>query len=714
MTPSYFTWNKDDPAGMAAASAAYMQAAPVLLKRESAQADASTYRNIRAPNVSVRDGFDRQDYDWFRPGEMLPVRDDEIICACMQAYERFAVVRTVIDLMADFAVKGVDVVHPRERVEKFGREWFAKVNGPERSERLLNMLYRAGNVVVKRQTASIPEARLDALRANAGDIQIKTKVHLPPNEIPLGYTILDPRAVRAIGGELSPFIGAAAIRYAVAIPKNLSERLRRPQGFDQSLVNLVPASILNAATNKDRLVPIPPNKVATLFYKKDDFQVWAKPLLYPLLDKLLLYEKMMLADRAALDGAISHIRLWKLGSLEHRIFPSEPAIQRLADMLMNNVGGGSIDLIWGPELTLEETKTDVHQFLGEAKYAPVLQAIYQGLGVPPSLTGTGKEGGFTNNVVSMKVLQERLEYGRMLVSNFWLTELELVRSRFGFREPFQLVFDQPSFTDEASMLKLFIDLADRDYVSLEALQERFGTIPEIEEVRMRRETKARKAGRLPPKAGPYHLDSQQQGTLERSFVQQGVVTPSQVGIDYQPPKAGEKTPAEQTADVKTKNATIKASKPRKPAGRPVGAKDGGGRKQKKVLPRSKAEELAFAIAWADEAFGLVEKHLKAPFLAARGHQNMRQLTAAEAAEFAGFTFATLCAVPVGARVTRESMRELLSGPPVHVPSQVEELYRAAVGRYVAAEGHPPAAEKDRQMKASVYALYAASTDDQES
>jgi hypothetical protein len=641
----------------------------------------------------------------------------------MQAYDRFAVVRTVIDLMADFAVKGIEVSHPAARVEKFGREWFKRVRGPERSERILNMLYRSANVIVKRQTTAIPKpnmdalrARADALRARGADVSVRTRVQLPANEIPFGYTVLDPRAVKVVGGELAPFVGETALRYAVAVPEKLAQKLRRPSAAERTLVDMLPPSVLDAAT-RNKLIPIPENKVATLFYKKDDFQLWAKPLLYPLLDKLLLYDKMMLADRAALDGAVSHIRLWKLGSLEHRIFPNDAAVQRLADMLMNNVGGGSIDLIWGPELTLEETKTDLSKFLGEGKYASVLQAIFQGLGIPPSLTGSGKEGGFTNNAVSMKVLQERLEYGRMLVTNFWEGELELVRSRFGFRDPFTLTFDQPTFTDEAGLLRLFIDLADRDYVSLEALQERFGAVPEIEAARLRREANARRDGRLPPKAGPYHADSQQKANLERTFVTQGVVTPDQVGIEYPEKKPGAKTFLEQTAQNEAKKAKVAAratpaATGKKPAGRPAGTKDSS-RKQKVVRPRAGAAEAAHAVAWAESALGRLEDLLKPAFLAARGKKNMRQLTAAESAEFAGFAFAALCAVPVGARVTRESLRELLSGPALRVPPGVADLHRAAVARFVETEGHPPAAEKDRQLKASVYALYAAPVEDQE-
>ena len=46
--------------------------------------------------------------------------------------------------------------------------------------------------------------------------------------------------------------------------------------------------------------------------------------------------------------------------------------------------------------------------LGSEKYTSVLNSIYAGLGVPPTLTGMATNGGgFTNNFISLKTLVER-------------------------------------------------------------------------------------------------------------------------------------------------------------------------------------------------------------------------------------------------------------------------------------------------------------------
>src|SRR5262249_23925862 len=56
---------------------------------------AGTFRNIDTPNVSVRDGFNRADCDYFRPGERLPTETKLIQTACRDAYKRFGIVRNM-------------------------------------------------------------------------------------------------------------------------------------------------------------------------------------------------------------------------------------------------------------------------------------------------------------------------------------------------------------------------------------------------------------------------------------------------------------------------------------------------------------------------------------------------------------------------------------------------------------------------------------------
>ena len=182
---------------------------------------------------------------------------------------------------------------------------------------------------------------------------------------------------------------------------------------------------------------------------------------------------------------ILNIRIFKIGNLEHKIAPTKAAASKLASILGNNVGGGTMDLVWGPDIELIESKTNVHQFLGEGKYTPHLNAIYAGLGIPPTLTGTYGAAGTTNNFISLKTLTQRLEYGRDVLSEFWNKEMTIVQQAMGFKEPAHLEYDRMDLSNEEAEKALLVQLADRNLISEELLQTRFDMDPDMEEIQDR-------------------------------------------------------------------------------------------------------------------------------------------------------------------------------------------------------------------------------------
>lgn len=654
----------------------------------------NTFRNISQPNVSVREGFDRRDYDFFRPGEQIPTKDVDIIGACMQAYDRIGIVRNIIDMMSEFACQGIDLVHPNPRIEKFFKEWFNKVNGKERTERILNMLFRAGNVVVKRSTARLAEDDAAALqKGKAADVKPDIAKAPDPMEIPWEYTIFNPLSVDVFGQELAPFLGTKYFRYGVRVSEIVSKKIKKPEvTVEKQMLTKLPKEVLNLARQGGKLIPLPPEKTVAIYYKRDDWQVWARPMTYAILEDLIMLRKMKLADLAALDGAVSYIRLWKLGSLDHKILPTEAAIARLADMLMNNVGGGSIDLIWGPELQLQETSTDISKFLGEEKYRPILNNIFAGLGIPPGLTGLPAPGGFGNNFVSLQTLVERLQYGRDLLIRFWANEIRIVQQAMGFRLPAQVVFDQQTLTDEAAQQRLLIDLSDRGLISDEALQERFNFIPEIERVRIRRESRMRANDNLPAKVGPFNADIKD--AVKKIFAQNGYMTPEDFGLEAsgQPKNAGGQPVSDNL-------------KGQPGQGRPPGAGDTKPRQRREVKPEKPVQaEYAAAFVWADSAHRQVCELTQPAYLKSIGKKNLREASAEEIEALEEFRFAALCQFSVGEEVTKEKLKEVLAKP-INVPAPVHELHKETINRFVASKGSMPTAEERRRIEASVYAIY---------
>lgn len=693
--PLFVTWDENDPKSKQYALA---QSTYVDSLHHTAKAG-NSFQNIAQPNVSVRESFDRRDYDYFRPGESIPVIEKDIISACMQAYERIGIVRNVIDMMAEFACQGIDLVHPNEKIQTFYREWFAKINGPERTERLLNMLYRSGNVVVKRSTAKLKNSDVENLQQGlAADMPVGDPIKSTRNEIPWGYTIYNPVTIEVFGEELVPFLGPNSFRYGVRIPETILKKIKNPKDtIEKDVLSGISLQSLTAVSQGGKALPLPEDKTIAIYYKRDDWQVWARPMLYCILEDLMMLKKMKLADLAALDGAVSHIRVWKLGSLEHKILPTEAAIGRLADMLMNNVGGGSIDLIWGPELDFKETSTDVVQFLGEEKYKPILNAIFAGLGIPPSLTGLPVGQGFSNNYISLRTLIERLEYGRQLMISFWDKEIKIIQQAMGFKLPAQIVFDQHTLSDEAAEKRLLIDLMDRDLISEEAIQERFDFIPEIESVRRKREMRKRESGKLPQKAGPWH-NPQRIDDLKKMWVQMGIMTPKDFDIELSSDNnIQEPVPVSQNNNSSNEQAGISGQ------GRPVGVKDDQKRKKKIVKPKT-AAKLVEAMSWAESSQKIISEYVNAAYLSSLKKKSLRELSSQEFSSLEKTKFHILCQLNVLQDVDKKTIGEILSKE-MHIPKKILTIFNIALNNYINKEGNNPSTEIRRKIEASSVAIY---------
>ena len=575
-------------------------------------------------NRSVRPQYGRDDYYAFRPGEKPPQKHKHIIKMCMDAYEKVGIVRNIIDLMGDFGCQGVNIVHENKSVEKFYQQWFNRIGGKERSERFLNLLYRSGNVFAYRSNAKITPQISKYIKSIGSDV----KVELPQfekNSIPWRYNFFNPLSINLKDGVTSLFVGSKHFNLNVGpFVDNFKDG-----SVPSKILETLPPEVKERIRRGDKTVPLDPERLIVHYYKKDDWSQWANPLIYAILDDIIMLEKMRLADMSALDGAISNIRLWTLGNLDHKILPNKTAINKLRDILASNVGGGTMELVWGPELTYEESNSQVYKFLGSEKYTSVLNSIYAGLGVPPTLTGmAGNGGGFTNNFISLKTLVERLQYGRDQLTNFWANECEIIRKAMGFRKSPHIVYDQMSLSDEAAEKNLLIQLADRDIISNETVLERFKEIPQVEKVRLKREDKERGAG-FPKKASPFHNANHDQD-MEK---------------------------IEKQGELNRKNLEVR-NRQTNQNGRPPQKKDDGPRKKRVDTPKSKPGTAEF-ILWSNEAFEKISEITNKAFLINKNKTNLRNLTKAEAFDLENLKIDILCSLPIMSKVTPKAVIDIL-------------------------------------------------------
>lgn len=624
----------------------------------SASASSRTFLNME-PGLSVRDSYSKNSYYGFRPGEEPPSHQQDIMQRCMSAYDKVGIIKNVIDLMGDFGSQGISLVHSDPNAQKFYRRWWEEIGGSERSERFLNNLFRTGNVIVKRRYVKLTKVNQRTLTKGDEDLKYLEE-KMSTRRIPFVYNFLNPTTIEVDGGEAALFSGDK--KYFVKISKKIRDEFKKK---NSTLKNL-PVDVTNALKNNQDRIELKPETIEVFHYKKDDWQLWAYPMINPILDDITMLEKMKLADMSALDGAISNIRLWRLGDLEHKILPTKAAIDKLRDVLATNVGGGTMDLVWGPEIDFKESNSQVYKFLGNEKYGPVLNSIYAGLGIPPTLTGiAGQSGGFTNNFISLKTLIERLEYGRNMLSKFWNGEIRKVQKAMGFKNPAYIHFDHMILSDDSSEKALLIQLADRDVISLETVRERFGENEEIETARVKRESRARESYKIPPKAGPYH-NAQQEDEFNKIALNKDQISIEQVSRVKRNPQA----PIGQEPGTNPKSENPKQPSPEN--GRPKNARDTKPRKQRRVNPRTNPGK-ASALIWAISAQKKIADSLLPSFLAHCNKKDSRTLTKSQSNEFELLKLSVLSHLELFQEITDEVILGILESEPNLTPLILSEI-----------------------------------------
>lgn len=677
----YLTWDSDNQREQVYRSTVdNIEAYDGIQKSQAHYNGKTTFLDIE-PNRSVRPSFNRSDYDTFRPGESVGTRQKKLIAQCMQAYSRVGIIRNVIDLMSDFATQGLVLVHPNKSIERFYRKWWMEINGNDRSERFLNYLYRTGNVVVRRSTAKISKKEEKNLKSMAADTKI-SDVDFSKREIPWMYDFINPLSV-----DVKNFNSTISNTPEYVLKLSNTSYNSLLSNYNASNKKTLPDDLVKRLRNGERTIPLPADKVDFYFYKKDDWNLWADPMIGSILDDIIMLEKMKLADIAALDGAISNVRLWTVGDLDHKIIPTKKVINKLRDILASNVGGGTMDMVWGPELKFTESQSQVYRFLGSEKYQPVLTSIYAGLGIPPTLTGASSGGGYTNNYVSLKTLIERLEYGREVLAAFWRKEIKIIQKAMGFRFPAELHFDSIVLSDEAAQKKLLMDLADRDIISQETLLERFREIPSIEKVRVKREVKERDTDNaIPKKAGPYHNPQHKDDVAKIALTKDTIDTETYL-TDLGLPAS---TSAPEPQPNKPSVPSQEEFSPNMDNGRPKFSRDTTKRKEKRVLPKS--SDTTLATLWAVKAQEEISEILSPVALAAFDKKNLRSLSKNETDQLEHLKLCILTGLKPFMDIDESVVKALLDTQ-INPPKVFSEISNAKIEDFTSANNRKPSASE---------------------
>lgn len=664
-------------------------------------------------NYSVKSDYKRDDYEEFRKSEKVPTNSKEIMSICNRAYKRVGLVRNVIDLMSDFGVKGIRLQHSNPTYQRLFNAWAKKVSMSERSERFLNILFRLGNVVVQRNNGKLNKKNITEMKNTKAaineeqDIEEVNDTVYRNKIVPLKYTFLNPVTLEEKYKYVGSFTGikTMCLRLKPSLVSEIKQVIANSlKSKDDSIVKTIPKYVLDGIKSNESLIELPREKLSYYYYKKDDWEDWADPITYSILDNLIALEKMSLADMSALDGAISNIRLWTLGIFDgpnNSIMPTKAAINKLRNILANNVGGGTIDLVWGPELKFTESKTSVHQFLGSEKYKVIFDMIYDGLGIPSALRSGGSSSSSSNGHIALKTLIERLEYGRGILSDFWENEIDILCKALNIKEKPVLTFDRMILSDEAAEKQLLLHLVDRDIVSNESILEKFDFVPHIERARVNKESKKRGKS-APAKASPYH-NPEKDHELKKIILQSGGVAPSEVGVELEKRKAGEKSKHDLLMEANKEKQN--SFNPSNPNGRPKNVTETSKRKPKPGgKPNLQAGSASFidTFIWANQAQKAIAEIVTPAVLSSYKKKNVRSLTKEQTQHFENLKENVFFSLEPFSAISEENAYNMLSK--ANVNKEMKTAFKKMCNRFALQNDRQPTVDEMREIRSSVYSL----------
>lgn len=131
-----------------------------------------------------------------------------IIAQCLLAYIHYGIIKIIIDLYADFATAGLQIIHDNTATQNFYRVWAKKVDLTGRANRIFCDFFLAANVFIYRMNAKLKTSEEKEMKSGkAEDVKNidKNSIYIPKGK--KGGTVISPSIV--VDNSILAFSGLA-------------------------------------------------------------------------------------------------------------------------------------------------------------------------------------------------------------------------------------------------------------------------------------------------------------------------------------------------------------------------------------------------------------------------------------------------------------------------------------------------------------------------
>lgn len=654
-------------------------------------------KELISPELAIARRLDLSKYESNYTGfsHSKPTNMQKKITDCRSAYYNVGIIGNVVDIMADFALEGLQIAHESEQAERLFIKWAHITNLYDVVEEILRNMFRDGNVPIVHYNADIGTESIKQMKKVVASEKTlgQDLFFTEPSKditpaIPYKFAVLDVLRVKSEGFDI---FGNPNFYYV--FPKDiLDATLKKKDTVTTSLLDRMQKDMgATAWAEFKKTGKFPLKNLSMLYYKKDSSNAWAVPMLWRVIDDLKFKTTLRRMDISIAESIQNAVQIFKIGDVKEGYPPSRGQFAKLIDMLKNP--SKSKMIVWDDLISLESDYPDTGQILGSDKYQQVNADILAGLGISEVLIG-GPGGNYSNSFLSCRTLLERLETARAKVLKWLEGQLFQITKALNLRRPPVVKFAHMSLRDEKAEKQLLLELADRNIISYRTLLEHFGENFEIETKRMRREDDIRKRIREKyphtlkklGKFGPQ--DREDPNLLEAKGIN---------SIENKRQAEQKEFPSEQGAEGQTGGRPPEGSEP---------GVEGPTNKQKvqrDTKPKGSAKK---AKVKAHKAFTKI-KHVVTEHVCTSRKIKASKLTDADQEEISNISLEVMARLDNIENITKKNITDAVFykvTAPAKLDRCVKQVFQSLVRRFKKRTGKEPSKKQKDKMRSSAWAI----------
>lgn len=364
---------------------------------------------------NIRDGL--LPFDYAING--INVRDT--IELCQKAYANVAIFRNAIDIMAEFSNSEIFLDGGSKRSRDFINAWFRKIKLWKLTDQFFREYYRSGNIFFYKIDGKFNTEDYISMTKTYGSVLV--------NKLPIKYILLNPFDViarRTTGFETTGVYAKVLSEYEI-------ERLKNPKNdYDREVYEGLPKYIkdnfkMNGYQPDGAKVELEPDRLRYSFYKKQDYEPFAVPFGYSVLEDINMKLEFKKIDQAIVRTIENVILLITMGNEPNKGGINHNNLAAMQELFRNESVGRV--LVSDYTTKAEFVIPDMNKILGYEKYRIVNEDIKEGL--QNIIVGSEK---YSNTAVKAEIFLERLKESRQaFLNDFLQPEIKQVCKNMGFR-----------------------------------------------------------------------------------------------------------------------------------------------------------------------------------------------------------------------------------------------------------------------------------------